>query len=333
MRLFWYGGRGFSPSRPPDCSARQVEKVAEYYKDKFDDISEWEGAANEAERIVKEARKAPETRPPSDGGVSLVLGEKDVGQLGVTDRDMTEEERKRFLKTIGSNVKYRLGAEEEPDGDDTSVIYSYRRPRGEKTVDEVEFSGEEAGETFDLLQEVARNRGRTVNISMESNSAISPEDIKAVGGKVTKSASGYYVILDRAQWDVLNDMRPPVASEPASVEWDEFFVGNSFRMPNREPVQLARSYERSNTLIVSDKKIRLNTNQLLLVANDKGISVVRAGQAVKWGVARREERVTEQGFTLDVPRAGRVHLFEKLLMKAGERPEILIQYEGKGGLL
>jgi hypothetical protein len=247
-----------------------------------------------------------------------------VNGLRVADEPLSDEKRKEFLETFRYNVGYRTtNVAAWAAATKVTAAPAKAMVAGER----VRFGGEHAREALELLEQVGKQGGKTVNLSISSNSQISPADVVAVGGTVNRFADGYYAVLDRAQWDTLNEMKPPDASDLAPVQWSNFFVGNDAVMPNDVEVLLSRTDEDGdNVFALGGEEITLNPNQFLLIANEKGTSVLGAGQAVRWDESRPEEKIPERGFTLRIPRVGRAHLFEKLLLRAGERPQVRIEY-------
>ncbi len=311
-------------------AVRQVEKVTAYYKNKLGGVGGWAEDARRAESFLRRAGRKIPAADKEDGDQMLFLDIKQVEKaisLGAPRKLITLGDQQQLFETFASNVIVRKDYLPR-----TRPPQSSRIPGAPKEAAEIqEYRGDQAQEALQLLEEISKHRGRTVNLSLGSNRKISPADITAVGGTINRFANGYYVVLDRAQWDVLNEMRPPDASEPPPLQLSDFFVGNDAVMSNTERVRLSRTVEKDNVFVVRDKEVRLNPNQFLLVANDKGNSILGAGRAVDWGEVRAAEEITEPGFTLDIPSVGRVHLFEKLLLREGEKPEILIEYEGKKG--
>jgi hypothetical protein len=312
-------------------AATQVETVTIYYKESLNGVSGWAEVAQKADRFVEDTRRMP--REPGElkdkDGVTLVVREEDINGLRLADEPLSEGDRKRFIDVLSSNVGYRTGLLAPA----SSAASAPAKGEGKTPEGVVRFSGGHAKEAFELLGNVSGRGGKTVNLSIMSNNGISVSDITAVGASVAAFNNGYYTFLDRAQKDILGEVKPPDVSEPQPVRLSDFFVGNAVFMPNGERVYLSGSDENGNVFVLDNKEIKLNPNQFLVIMNQKGAAIVGAGRAVGWGEARPEEKSTEPGFRIFVPHVGEAHLFEKLLLQAGEKPQVLIEYEEKGDLL
>ena len=255
----------------------------------------------------------------------FVMEEKDFNGLTLTDEPLSENERKQFLETFSSNVAYRVSSQ-------VSAPYAPPPAQSEDKISEVavKFSGKQAGEAFDLLMKIKGKGAKIANLSISTNNRILARDITTVGAALNAFASGYYAVLDKAQKDTLGEMKPPDVSELGTIQLPQFLVGNTAVMPNEERVSLSRSEGTDNVFVLGDNEVRLKPNQFLLITNRKGTNILGVSQTVGLGEAIPEMRIKGKGFTFDVPCIGKAHLFEKLLLQPGEKPQILIEYEGKG---
>ncbi|MBI3008686.1 MAG: hypothetical protein HYY56_04135 [Candidatus Omnitrophica bacterium] len=262
------------------------------------------------------------------------MDEKDFNGLALTDGPLSENDRKQLLETFSSNVAYRASSQVSAPAAPLPAMGAPLSAEGAEEMFKeggVKFSGERAKEAFDLLMKIKGKGVKIANLSISTNNRISARDITAVGAALNAFASGYYAVLDKAQNDTLAEMSPPDVSELGTIQLSQFLVGNTAVMPNEERVSLSRSEGTDNVFVLGDKEVILNPNQFLLITNKKGTNILGVSQTVGLGEAIPEMRIKGKGFTFDVPSIGKAHLFEKLLLQPGEKPQILIEYEGKGG--
>ena len=195
--------------------------------------------------------------------------------------------------------------------------------------DRVNVLGEELiVETADASDEIIRqvieklrsNAGQKVGLQ-SVNIFISEKTAEAAGVNWNTGKNNVrYAVIDRAQLLTLNELSTPsqeiiVPAEHQQVN-KEVVVGTFGRIANGRSVSVSFSSNYLNKLIYEGNDVQLPFDKYFVISNGSYVTVVNAGRMRNWTEEITWNDLLPRIESIEVPRIGTLHRFEKTLIEA-----------------
>ncbi len=231
----------------------------------------------------------------------------DVSDIINPDSAIAQDALKRF---IGTNYSFAI---DQPD--------AITVKGGKMIVKNAEVNADLLN---DALNSFRDNAGNVVPVSGAKLILTNASSIPVLGTNFSnRTADGRsYALLDEAEYTTLLQSGGQ-AAQPKSPEQRKVIVGTLNRIAN-EDLKISRSDANWNGILVGGTEITLAHDKYLVVDNGAYVSVLKAGEVANWQ-DHQEASVkidTSDDYRVELPELGTAFLFEKVLLSAGESPDI-----------
>jgi tetratricopeptide (TPR) repeat protein len=188
----------------------------------------------------------------------------------------------------------------------------------------------------ELLGRLRSNWGQRVAVGSR-NILVRPTAAKAAGIAWKTGANGVrFAVVNEGQLLSLMDIeqRQAAVENPAAARGEarqDAIVGTEARLANRGTVTIARAADDNNTLSYNGNDVQVQHDDYLLVDNDGAyLTAVKTGRMQHWSEEAEPVRFPGVPAIVVVPVVGRTVKFEKTLLDASDRLELVVHYTWQG---